>query len=629
MAQAQAVRRVLVESFTQASCGPCAAQNPAFNALLQGFGDQVVLLKYQTSWPGFDPMNQQNPTQVASRVTYYGVTGVPNVRLDGVQNAGVASAVTATMINNRLAQSTPIDMQVEHYLNEALDSIFIQVRIMNLDTVAFNPSGVVLHTAIIEKRILFPRPPGSTNERDFKSVMRRMLPDVSGAPLDAIAPGDTLVVTYAEALPNYIYNYAQIGVVAFVQKTSDRQVYQAAESLPRPLGDGYVDIGIIPNSIGPNGFCDYRATPRVHITNDGLTTITDMVVGYTLNNGEPVAEFWEGELAPGDTILITFPEIDVAPGTASFDFFVEEPNNNTRDYNVLNELITSQNFYTLNNVPVGNDIAEDMEAAPLRGTPAGTLVIKEVNDHFMVVNRTLFSNVTQNIGGFGASAKSMFTNFYDWVQVGAQAHMIFERIDLSGRTNNYLRFDRAHAQYQTSADRLRISISTDCGETWTQVYNKAGAQLATRTATNSRFIPTVTQWATDSISLAAYDGLTDINIRFTVVSDYGNNLFIDNIRVNEALVSGTDEPGLLAGNVRVYPNPAAERTRIEVNLTEASPVHIAVYDLSGKLVETLANGVQLGAGLHPFDWAPKAQGVFLVRVATDSGAMTQRVTVVK
>ncbi len=574
-------------------------------------------------------MNQQNPTQVASRVTYYGVTGVPNVRLDGVQNAGTASAVTAAMINNRLATPTPIDMQVEHYINEALDSIFIQVRIMNLDTVAFNPDSVVLHTAIVEKRILFPRPPGSTSERDFKSVMRRMLPDASGAPIGAIAPGDTIVITYAEALPTYIYNYAQIGVVAFVQKTSNRQVYQAAESLPRPLGDSYVDIGITPNSIGPSGFCDYRVTPRMSIANDGPSTITNMVVGYILNDDEPVAEYWEGELTPGDTTLIAFPEINIVPGKVSFDFFVEEPNNNARDYNLLNELITSQSFYTLNNEPVGNDIAEDMEATPLRDTPAGVLVIKEANDHFMVVNRTVFNNVTQNIGGFGASTKSMFTNFYDWVQVGAQAHMIFERIDLSNRTNNYLRFDRAHAQYQTSADRLRISVSTDCGETWTQIYNKAGAQLATRTATNSRFVPTVTQWATDSISLAAYDGLTDINIRFTVVSDYGNNLFIDNIRVNEALVSGTDEPGLLAGNVRIYPNPAAERTRIEVNLTEASPIHIAVYDLSGKLVETLANGVQLSAGLHPFDWVPKTQGIFLVRVATDSGAMTQRVAVVR
>ena len=39
----------MVESFTQASCGPCAAQNPGFNNLLQNNGNRVVLLKYQTA----------------------------------------------------------------------------------------------------------------------------------------------------------------------------------------------------------------------------------------------------------------------------------------------------------------------------------------------------------------------------------------------------------------------------------------------------------------------------------------------------------------------------------------------------------------------------------------------------
>ncbi len=632
LAGAQAVRRVMVESFTQASCPPCAAQNPAFNALLQNNGDNVVLLKYQTSFPGFDPMNQQNPTEVAARVSYYAVNSVPNVRLDGVQNAGIAANVTQAMITNRLAQSTPIDMSLNHSISEALDSMFIECTIRNLGTDAFNPGGVVLHTAIIEKNILFPTPPGSTNEVDFKSVMRKMLPNASGAPVAAIPPGDSVVVQYAVRLPSYIYNYSRLGAVAFVQRVEGRQVYQAVESLPKPLsGAGLVDVGIRASS-SPVIFCGDNVIPRIRISNDGNNTISSMDVSYTLDGGAPVTLNWTGELEAGQEEIIAFPAIQDPPSAGQFQYSVTHINGDGRDYNSLNELIRTERFVVLVDEPVGEEILESLESVATGDVPANTVVLRPVAERLMVVNRNYFA-ITQQVGGYGASTRSLFSNLYTWSSRGAEAHLIFDKIDLSARTNNYLRFDYAHAQYQgdnfTSNDRLRISVSTDCGENWTTVWNKAGAQLATRTPMTSRFVPTSAQWASDSISLAAFDGLSDVNVRFTVVSDYGNNIFIDNIRVNEAMVSSADEPGRLAGKVAVYPNPASDLARIEVELEAASPVTVSVFDLSGKLVETVAGGNTLSAGTHQFNWAPKAQGVFLVRVATAFGAVTERVAVVK
>ncbi len=630
LTNAQAVRRVMVESFTQASCGPCAAQNPGFNTLLQANGANVVLLKYQTSWPGYDPMNLQNPTEVAARVTYYGVTGVPNVRLDGIQNATTAASVTQAMLTNRLNQSTPIDMTLDHQLSADYDSIFIQCKIKNLGATEFNPGGVVLHTAITEKQVLFPEPPGSTNERDFKSVMRKMLPNASGATLAAIPAGDSVTITYAVALPSYIYNYARIGVVAFVQKTSDKQVYQAAESFPKPLQGNLADVGISPNTIGPDGYCNYELTPQVDIINDGTSAITSMDVSYTLNDGTPVTIEWGGTLAPGGTVTITFPEIVIEPGAALIDYAVSNTNENAFEYNSLNQLLTTESYVTLSDEPIGTEITENMEDAELFEFPENTVVERIEEDHFMVVNRTVFGTaVSQQVGGFGQSAKSMFSNCYDWANTGEQAHMIFEKINLTGLSNNYLKFDYAHARYQTSNDRMRVSVSTDCGDTWTTIWDKSGATLSTAPATTGRFRPTPSQWRTDSVALTAFNNMTDINIRFTVVSDYGNDLFVDNIRVYSLQATAADEPGLLSGKVQVYPNPASDLARIDVQLASASAVNISVFDLSGKLVHTIANGNLLSAGDHQFNWAPQAQGVFLVRVATDFGAVTEKVTVVK
>src|SRR4051794_7381056 len=85
---AQSVGLVLAEEFTQASCPPCASQNPAFNTLLNANPTKVCQIKYQTSWPGVDPMNDQTDSWVAPRVAYYGVTGVPTATMDGQQMRG-------------------------------------------------------------------------------------------------------------------------------------------------------------------------------------------------------------------------------------------------------------------------------------------------------------------------------------------------------------------------------------------------------------------------------------------------------------------------------------------------------------------------------------------------------------
>ena len=64
---AQAKHFAMFEHFTQASCGPCAAQNPAMQATLNANVGRVHHIAYHTSWPGVDPMNAYNPTQVADR----------------------------------------------------------------------------------------------------------------------------------------------------------------------------------------------------------------------------------------------------------------------------------------------------------------------------------------------------------------------------------------------------------------------------------------------------------------------------------------------------------------------------------------------------------------------------------
>lgn len=109
---AQEARKfVLFEHFTNASCPPCATQNPIFDALYQQNESRVHHIAYHTSWPGFDPMYQLNPSEPTSRVTYYGVGGVPDMFTDG-GDSKAPGQVTQAEIDNITAQTSPISVNV-------------------------------------------------------------------------------------------------------------------------------------------------------------------------------------------------------------------------------------------------------------------------------------------------------------------------------------------------------------------------------------------------------------------------------------------------------------------------------------------------------------------------------------
>jgi hypothetical protein len=108
------------------------------------------------------------------------------------------------------------------------------------------------------------------------------------------------------------------------------------------------------------------------------------------------------------------------------------------------------------------------------------------------------------------------------------------KVNLSGFAEYWLKFDVAYQQYSTSAtynDSLAVGISNNCGVSFNNVYYKAGTTLATVAGTNSAsFTPTATQWRTDSINLTTYSNQS-IQSSFINIGRYGNNLFIDNVKI--------------------------------------------------------------------------------------------------
>ena len=90
----------------------------------------------------------------------------------------------------------------------------------------------------------------------------------------------------------------------------------------------------------------------------------------------------------------------------------------------------------------------------------------------------------------------------------------------------------------------------------------------------------------------------------------------------------SDVPPSVARLLPAYPNPFTSTTRVAFSLLQPDQVDLAVYDLLGRRVGTLAAG-DYPAGRYEVEWAPKGltSGLYLVRLDT-RGAPTQSVSVV-
>src|SRR5690606_13619275 len=105
--------------------------------------------------------------------------------------------------------------------------------------------------------------------------------------------------------------------------------------------------------------------------------------------------------------------------------------------------------------------------------------------------------------------------------------------DCSNSASVSLRFDVAYARYNANfSDTLEVKISTDCGTTWTSVYLKGGTVLSTAPDASNLFVPTSSQWRTESVpisTIAAGQG----NVMFSFVNrgHYGQAIYLDNINL--------------------------------------------------------------------------------------------------
>lgn len=241
-------RTVLLENFTNTS--PSGANIPvveAENAEVNDFLEdspvadlEVVKVNYHVAFPGQDPFNQLNPDDPGARALYYGISSIPQARLDG------SNSLTSSTLFSQWGQAQ-FDARVLDLANADI-SINIDRSNPEADSIRvdFTPSidvaePVLLHVLVLEREVLTSLNNGlgpiTTSETSFDYVLRRMLPNAAGTKFATIQNGQSYSVSvpWADGAAFAHNTNDNMVVVVFLQNESSRIVYQSA--IERDLTD--------------------------------------------------------------------------------------------------------------------------------------------------------------------------------------------------------------------------------------------------------------------------------------------------------------------------------------------------------------------------------------------------------
>ena len=309
------------------------------------------------------------------------------------------------------------------------------------------------------------------------------------------------------------------------------------------------------NNPGPTA-CSPAIKPSITVQNVGFETITSFNIGFSLNNGTNIIETITQSLAPNATATVTFAgTANAGLGNNTIKAFTASPTSASGTGDAQNSNDTLSKPFVLVSL-ITPPVVEGFETS----FPPSGWTIFNPNNNVTWIRRTPGR----------ASVYSAFIDNFNNNLVGQIDEIRIPFLNVAGADSVIMTFDLAHKNYAGANDRLQVFSSTDCGNTFTSVYNKAGATLATAGASTANYVaPAPTDWRTERVALGATATATgSIGLSIRNTNAYGNNIFIDNINIvslfkrDLQLVSINQPSSLLCSNT-VTPSVTVRNAGIE------------------------------------------------------------------
>ncbi len=348
--------------------------------------------------------------------------------------------------------------------------------------------------------------------------------------------------------------------------------------------DAALGIGRITSNVY---YCDLNVQPQIELQNMGSANLTSATLRVTHGNDVQTLN-WTGNLAQFDKELVTLPAITGSDnGQHTLTVEIVDVNGQTDEgssYNSHTETFSAQ-------------VSSNISTA---------------TQNFSSSNLNDWSAVDNTGGYFGVYNGALRLRAY-YASSGTTGELYAPLMNFSSTSTPSLKFNYAHRRYQSSNDKLQVKVSTDCGNTWTTVWEKSGAQLATVTSGSGEFNATAAQYQTAWLNLTECANQPNVIIKFVFTSDYGNNVFVDNIEILNSPVGIED---VEEGGLAIFPNPVKDV--LNINYDKAIN-QIDVYDVNGKLVKTLTT---VGSSINVSDLS---DGIYMLNMQTEEGLVVRKI----
>lgn len=279
--------------------------------------------------------------------------------------------------------------------------------------------------------------------------------------------------------------------------------------------------------------CNTTFAPQVTIRNTGQLPITSLVLEMNLD-GNNIGDFtWNGNLTSQQVLSITIPDITTIIGNHTLNICTSTINGNIEDEFDLNNC-RSVNFSIVSPIGLSLPFTETFESGSL------------------ATNGWSIENADNGLGweiiqteGTEPGNRSARIPFYSYNAAGERDALVTPTLNFAAYTDLTLSFDHAYRRYSSNAtDSLIISISTDCGETYSNRIFVGGengtGSFATAAISETNFVPSgVDDWCNGpigsscvTIDLDEFSGNSSVRIKFEGYNNYGNNLYLDNINID-------------------------------------------------------------------------------------------------
>lgn len=379
--------------------------------------------------------------------------------------------------------------------------------------------------------------------------------------------------------------------------------------------NGCVPVVLLSNDAGnpkinlPNGMvCSTSFTPVVQLRNWGTNTLTSVNINYQIDSN-PISTFnWTGSVASLTIINVTLPSMTTSAGNHTFKCYTTVPNTVT-DGNNANDTAYS----AFNVVPIGQSLPFSYGFEPTTFPPLG----------WTLYNPDASVTLARTTGAAKTGTASMWFNSINYTCNGCIDEITLPNLDLTTMSSPLMTFQVAYrllsdpTQPTAWSDTLRVLISTDCGVTWTQVYNKFSTALTTiiPVFSTTPFVPTAPDWRLESINLAPYATSANALVKFRTVSDYENNMYIDDINIMSSTgIKNVDKVEKLI----IYPNPSTGYVNVYHNSTKDQK--IVVINALGEMVKEFS----LEFGQNQLNLSDLQDGFYFLNGQTESGIITSK-----